>query len=134
VARQLVDLGKPLEGDAWYGTRPCTPDMLPVLGPAPRHCGLWMNFGPRPSGLDDGSDDRTAAGRIDDRRITRHDLFISEAGGGNLVQREGSPVSAYAMLLTASRNRQVGCACFEKEQSTGSAHSPPISVGDDDVS
>ncbi|MGH2266585.1 NAD(P)/FAD-dependent oxidoreductase, partial [Enterococcus faecalis] len=22
-----------------------TPDMLPVLGPAPRHRGLWMNFG-----------------------------------------------------------------------------------------
>jgi D-amino-acid dehydrogenase len=45
AARQLVDLGNRVEGDPWYGTRPCTPDMLPVLGPAPRHRGLWMNFG-----------------------------------------------------------------------------------------
>lgn len=27
------------------GARPCTPDMLPVMGPAPRHAGLWFNFG-----------------------------------------------------------------------------------------
>jgi D-amino-acid dehydrogenase len=45
AARQLVDLGDRVEADPWYGTRPCTPDMLPVLGPAPRHRGLWMNFG-----------------------------------------------------------------------------------------
>src|SRR6266700_2320296 len=45
AARQLVDLGAPVSADPWYGTRPCTPDMLPVLGPAPRHRGLWMNFG-----------------------------------------------------------------------------------------
>jgi len=45
AARQLVDLGDRVEADPWYGTRPCTPDMLPVLGQAPRHRGLWMNFG-----------------------------------------------------------------------------------------
>jgi D-amino-acid dehydrogenase len=45
AARQLVDLGRPVERDPWYGTRPCTPDMLPVIGQAPRHRGLWMNFG-----------------------------------------------------------------------------------------
>jgi D-amino-acid dehydrogenase len=45
AARQLVDLGRRVDGDPWYGTRPCTPDMLPVLGPAPRHRGLWLNFG-----------------------------------------------------------------------------------------
>ena len=44
-ARELIDLGKRVEPDPWFGTRPCTPDMLPVLGPAPRHPGLWMNFG-----------------------------------------------------------------------------------------
>lgn len=44
-ARELIDLGKRVEPDPWFGTRPCTPDMLPVLGPAPRHAGLWMNFG-----------------------------------------------------------------------------------------
>jgi len=45
AAQQLVDLGSPVERDPWYGTRPCTPDMLPVLGRAPRHRGLWLNFG-----------------------------------------------------------------------------------------
>jgi D-lysine oxidase len=45
AARQLVDLGSRVDGDPWYGTRPCTPDMLPVLGQAPRHGGLWLNFG-----------------------------------------------------------------------------------------
>ena len=45
AARQLVDLGNRVDGDPWYGTRPCTPDMLPVVGQAPRHRGLWMNFG-----------------------------------------------------------------------------------------
>jgi D-amino-acid dehydrogenase len=44
-ARELIDLGQRAEPDPWFGTRPCTPDMLPVLGPAPRHRGLWMNFG-----------------------------------------------------------------------------------------
>src|SRR5664279_2686994 len=45
AARQLVDLGRRVDSDPWYGTRPCTPDMLPVLGQAPRHRGLWLNFG-----------------------------------------------------------------------------------------
>ena len=51
AARQLVDLGHRVDGDPWYGTRPCTPDMLPVLGRAPRHRGLWMNFGHGHQGL-----------------------------------------------------------------------------------
>jgi D-amino-acid dehydrogenase len=44
-ARELIDLGTRAEPAPWFGTRPCTPDMLPVVGPAPRHRGLWMNFG-----------------------------------------------------------------------------------------
>lgn len=45
AARQLLDLGTAVEPKPWFGTRPCTPDMLPVIGHAPRHRGLWMNFG-----------------------------------------------------------------------------------------
>jgi D-amino-acid dehydrogenase len=29
----------------WMGHRPCLPDSLPVLGPVPRHEGLWCAFG-----------------------------------------------------------------------------------------
>ena len=45
LARQLLDLGEPLPDAPWLGARPCTADMLPVMGPAPRHRGLWFNFG-----------------------------------------------------------------------------------------
>jgi D-amino-acid dehydrogenase len=44
-AREIVALGQPVEADPWLGSRPCTADMLPVLGAAPRHPGLWFNFG-----------------------------------------------------------------------------------------
>ncbi|MBM3361822.1 MAG: FAD-binding oxidoreductase [Betaproteobacteria bacterium] len=44
-ARALVTLGRPSALPAWMGSRPCMPDMLPVMGPAPRHRGLWFNFG-----------------------------------------------------------------------------------------
>jgi D-amino-acid dehydrogenase len=45
AARDLIDLGKPVEVEPWLGTRPCMPDMLPVLGRAARHDGLWLHFG-----------------------------------------------------------------------------------------
>ncbi|RYF81820.1 MAG: FAD-binding oxidoreductase [Comamonadaceae bacterium] len=43
--RQLVDLGQGVEAQPWLGARPCTADMKPVIGAAPRHPGLWFNFG-----------------------------------------------------------------------------------------
>jgi D-amino-acid dehydrogenase len=45
IARELFELPRPVEEQPWMGARPCTPDMLPVMGPAPRHPGLWFNFG-----------------------------------------------------------------------------------------
>lgn len=45
LARGLLDLGDALPEPPWLGARPCTADMLPVMGPAPRHKGLWFNFG-----------------------------------------------------------------------------------------
>lgn len=44
-ARELFDLPEPVEAQPWLGARPCTADMKPVIGPAPRHRGLWFNFG-----------------------------------------------------------------------------------------
>lgn len=43
--RDLIHLGKPVDVLPWLGARPCTADMKPVLGGAPRHKGLWFNFG-----------------------------------------------------------------------------------------
>ncbi|MBE7204213.1 MAG: FAD-binding oxidoreductase, partial [Parafilimonas terrae] len=50
-ARELVALGEPVEAKPWMGARPVTPDMLPIIGPAPRHAGLWFAFGHAHHGL-----------------------------------------------------------------------------------
>jgi D-amino-acid dehydrogenase len=45
AAAELLGLGAPVENEPWSGTRPCMPDMLPVVGEAPSHKSLWMHFG-----------------------------------------------------------------------------------------
>jgi D-amino-acid dehydrogenase len=45
IARELFPLAERLDPEPWMGARPCTPDMLPVIGPAPRHRTLWFAFG-----------------------------------------------------------------------------------------
>jgi D-amino-acid dehydrogenase len=45
VARELFPLAERLDAEPWMGSRPCTPDMMPIIGPAPRHAGLWFAFG-----------------------------------------------------------------------------------------
>lgn len=42
---ELLALGERLDEPQWFGTRPCMPDMLPVIGPAPQHGNMWFNFG-----------------------------------------------------------------------------------------
>ena len=51
VARTIFPLGKRLDDEPWMGARPCTPDMMPVIGKAPRHDGLWFAFGHAHHGL-----------------------------------------------------------------------------------
>jgi len=45
VARRLMPLGQRLDAEPWRGARPCLPDMLPIIGRAPRHRSLWFAFG-----------------------------------------------------------------------------------------
>jgi D-amino-acid dehydrogenase len=45
LAREIFPLAKRLDAEPWLGSRPCLPDMLPIVGPAPKHPGLWFNFG-----------------------------------------------------------------------------------------
>lgn len=45
VARTLLPLDEAVEPTAWMGIRPCTPDMLPIIGPAPGQAHLWYAFG-----------------------------------------------------------------------------------------
>lgn len=44
LAGELFELADAVD-EPWMGGRPCTGDMLPLIGPAPRHRGLWFNFG-----------------------------------------------------------------------------------------
>src|ERR1700722_8529642 len=50
-ARALFPLGDAVDAKPWMGARPCLPDMLPVIGKAPRHAGLWFDFGHQHHGL-----------------------------------------------------------------------------------
>ena len=50
-AHQLFPLGEAIDAKPWIGARPCLPDMLPVIGRAPRHPSLWFGFGHQHHGL-----------------------------------------------------------------------------------
>jgi D-lysine oxidase len=54
VARKLFPLAERRDAEPWMGARPCLPDMLPVIGPAPRHKGLWFDFGHQHHGFTQG--------------------------------------------------------------------------------
>lgn len=60
LARELFPLGEPMDATPWMGARPCLPDMLPVIGQAARHPGLWFDFGHQHHGLTLGP----ASGRL----------------------------------------------------------------------
>lgn len=45
IARDFLSFGEAIEPQPWFGSRPCLPDMKPIIGPAPRHSGLWLAFG-----------------------------------------------------------------------------------------
>jgi len=51
LARTLFPLAERREAAPWLGRRPCLPDMLPIIGPAGRHKGLWFDFGHHHLGL-----------------------------------------------------------------------------------
>jgi D-amino-acid dehydrogenase len=51
IARDLFPLAERLDPEAWMGARPCTPDMMPIIGPAPKHKNLWFAFGHAHHGL-----------------------------------------------------------------------------------
>ncbi len=75
LARELVDLGEPLTEPPWLGARPCTADMLPVMGPAPRHRGLWFNFGHAHQGFTLGP----VAGRLLAEMVSAEETMLDPA-------------------------------------------------------
>ncbi|MCX5496999.1 FAD-binding oxidoreductase [Kaistia dalseonensis] len=74
-ARALFPIGDPIEREPWMGSRPCFPDSMPVVGPAPRHPGLWLDFGHGHLGFTLGP----ATGRLLAELITREMPFVDPA-------------------------------------------------------
>jgi len=59
MARGVVEFGAAV-GEPWRGARPTLPDSLPMIGPAPRHKGLWLAFGNQHIGFTTGPATGTA--------------------------------------------------------------------------
>jgi len=53
MARGVVEFGSAV-AEPWRGARPTLPDSLPMIGPAPRHSGLWLAFGNQHIGFTTG--------------------------------------------------------------------------------
>ncbi len=75
IARDLFPLAERLDTEPWMGARPCTPDMLPVIGRAPRHANLWFAFGHAHHGLTLGP----VTGRLLAEMITGETAFVDPA-------------------------------------------------------
>jgi len=71
IARDLF----PLAERPWMGSRPCTPDMMPVIGPAPRHPNLWFAFGHAHHGLTLGP----VSGRLVGEMVAGETPFVDPA-------------------------------------------------------
>ncbi|MFM0044862.1 NAD(P)/FAD-dependent oxidoreductase [Paraburkholderia sediminicola] len=72
VARTLFPLGARIDSEPWMGARPCTPDMMPIIGPARRHKDLWFAFGHAHHGFTLGA----VTGRLVAEMITGESLLV----------------------------------------------------------
>jgi D-amino-acid dehydrogenase len=73
IARDLFPLAERLDAEPWMGARPCTPDMLPVIGRAPRHANLWFAFGHAHHGFTLGP----VTGRLLAEMLTGEEPFVN---------------------------------------------------------
>ena len=75
MARELFPLAERVDTEPWMGARPCTPDMMPIIGPAPRHGNLWFAFGHAHHGLTLGP----VTGRLIAEMVTGDRPFVDPA-------------------------------------------------------
>jgi D-amino-acid dehydrogenase len=73
-ARETFPLGERLDADPWLGRRPCTTDMMPIIGPS-KHVGLWFAFGHAHHGLTLGP----VTGRLIAEMMTGKTPFVDPA-------------------------------------------------------
>ncbi|MGL4636781.1 MAG: NAD(P)/FAD-dependent oxidoreductase [Beijerinckiaceae bacterium] len=75
-AKELFPLESRAEATPWLGRRPAMPDMSPVIGPAPRHKGLWFVFGHAHHGLTNAA----VSGRLLAEMMTGETPFCDVSG------------------------------------------------------
>jgi len=75
IARELFPLAERLDNEPWMGARPCTPDMMPIIGKAPNHANLWFAFGHAHHGLTLGP----VTGRLIAEMVTGEAPFVDPA-------------------------------------------------------
>ena len=75
IARDLFPLAERLDNEPWMGARPCTPDMMPIIGKAPRHAKLWFAFGHAHHGLTLGP----VTGRLIGEMVAGETPFVDPA-------------------------------------------------------
>jgi D-amino-acid dehydrogenase len=73
IAKSVFPLAERKDAEPWMGRRPCLPDMLPVIGRAPRHKGLWFAFGHQHHGLTNAA----ITGRLIGEMMTGADPFCN---------------------------------------------------------
>lgn len=74
-ARELLPIEETLEPTPWMGRRPSFPDSVPVIGPAPKHRGLWLDMGHAHLGLTLGP----VSGRLLAEMITGEEPVVNPA-------------------------------------------------------
>ena len=72
LAREVFPLAERLDNEPWMGVRPCTPDMMPIIGAAPKHANLWFAFGHAHHGLTLGP----VTGRLIGEMMTGETPFV----------------------------------------------------------
>ncbi len=75
IAKTLFPLGERLDPEPWLGARPCTPDMMPIIGPAWKHRNLWFSFGHAHHGLTLAA----VTGRMIAEMVTGQQVFVDPA-------------------------------------------------------
>jgi D-amino-acid dehydrogenase len=75
AAREIFPLGQRRDPEPWMGARPATADMLPIIGPAPRHANLWFAFGHAHQGFTLGA----VTGRLVAEMATGETPFVDPA-------------------------------------------------------
>ncbi|MFC4276208.1 NAD(P)/FAD-dependent oxidoreductase [Achromobacter aloeverae] len=75
LARAIFPLAGRMDSSAWMGARPCTPDMMPIIGRAPDRPHLWFACGHAHHGLTLGP----VTGRLLAEMMTGGEPFVDPA-------------------------------------------------------